>query len=112
MQHATRLSTWLDPSNSNAMTTNTTNVSSLVSDVYSISGPDVFCTTGNYSVPGYTGPITWFTASYATINSSGVATKVTDGPAIIQATIYSPKSLKVKTRLIYLSKGTYEPSFI
>ncbi len=99
--NATRLSTWLDPSNSNAMTTNTTNVSSLVSDVYSISGPDVFCTTGNYSVPGYTGPITWFTASYATINSSGVATKVTDGPAIIQATIYPCSGTQVLTKAVH-----------
>lgn len=49
--NATRLSNWLDPSNSGTMTTNTTNVANLSPATYQIFGPDYFCTTSNpYSV--------------------------------------------------------------
>ncbi len=52
--NSTRLSNWLDPSNSGAMTTNTTNVSQLsipntASAVY-ISGDHNFCNTGTYTL--------------------------------------------------------------
>ena len=42
--NATRLSNWLDPSNSGAITTNTTNVSTFF---YAIVGDNSFCTTSN-----------------------------------------------------------------
>jgi lysyl endopeptidase len=43
--NATRLSNWLDPSGSAAMTTNTTNISQLAPNNLAISGPGEFCTT-------------------------------------------------------------------
>jgi hypothetical protein len=50
--NSTRLSNWLDPSNSGAMTTNTTNVSALIPTTFSISGDNLFCTTSNpYTIP-------------------------------------------------------------
>jgi lysyl endopeptidase len=51
---STQLSYWLDPSNSGAMTTNTTNVSALITyPVMLISGADLFCSgTQTYTVSG------------------------------------------------------------
>lgn len=52
--NATRLSNWLDPAGSNAMTTNTTNVANLQPSGLnlSISGDNNFCNSGSYILNG------------------------------------------------------------
>jgi lysyl endopeptidase len=47
--NATRLSNWLDPTGTGAMTTNTTNISALAGN-FAISGPNSFCTSASYSI--------------------------------------------------------------
>lgn len=51
---STRLSNWLDPSNSGAMTTNTTNINALMpfvnTDSLNIIGPTLICDSSDYSI--------------------------------------------------------------
>lgn len=67
--NATRLSNWLDPSNSNAITTNTTNVSALPNVKFVITGNQQLCTSQTYSV-NTTLPITWTPSSMGYVNFS------------------------------------------
>jgi hypothetical protein len=91
--NATRLSNWLDPGNTGAMTTNTTDVLNLTP---SISGPDNFCTTSsNYSILNLPvgATVTWSVApsGVATINSPNATqttlTRQSDGIIELQAAI-------------------------
>lgn len=89
--NATRLSNWLDPNNSGAITTNTTNIANLtnVSPALTISGSD-FCTSTTYTVnaPAGTTVVCSATSGIVNINSAtGYATKVSDGSALITATV-------------------------
>lgn len=61
--NATRLSNWLDPSNSGAISTNTTNISALFG--YAITGPSEFCSSQNYSIPNFPSgaTVTWSVSS-------------------------------------------------
>ena len=91
--NATRLSNWLDPSGSNAMTTNTILASAL--PVYTITGSGSLCSaTGSYSVNAPVGAtVTWQSSDpgSATITSSGNPATLTrqtpSGSTIITATI-------------------------
>lgn len=68
--NATRLSNWLDPSNSGAMTTNTTNISALIPTSFSISGDASFCTTSNpYAIPNLPAgaTVTWSASPYGIV---------------------------------------------
>lgn len=90
---ATRLSDWLDPSGTGAMTTNTTNVSSLNAITYSISGSAFICAAENYSVTSSM-PVTWSVAPAGIVSlsvSGGVATltKITDGYVTLTASTNS-----------------------
>jgi lysyl endopeptidase len=97
--NSTRLSNWLDPNNSGAMTTNTTNISSLVPfiGVLSISGGDAVCsatsqyTLNNNGIPA-TGNITWVSSNsnIATVTATGnpsTVTKMGNGNVTITATL-------------------------
>lgn len=85
--NATRLSNWLDPSNSGATTTNTANVSTLVSTTtsLSISGDNFICSgnkiyTANNIPSGST--VIWGTSNgYASVSGSGATGTVTMNPA-------------------------------
>lgn len=93
--NATRLSNWLDASNSGAITTNTTNVSNLINakPALSISGNDPLCYSASYTLNGATtGTITWSSSntSIATVTGQGstaTVTKVGDGSVFITATV-------------------------
>lgn len=96
--NATRLSNWLDPTATGAMTTNTTNISTLIPTSFSISGDASFCTTSNlYTIPGLPTGATvtwsWFASPYGSvqINSpnadSTTLTKLMDGTITLTATI-------------------------
>ena len=64
----TRLSNWLDPSNSGAMTTNTTSVANLGNaSNLTISGPNSFCISGQYSI-NTTLPVTWAASPTGYVN--------------------------------------------
>ncbi len=89
--NATRLSNWLDPNNSGAITTNTTNIANLtnVSPALTISGSD-FCTSTTYTVNAPAGTTVVWSATSGIVNinsATGYATKVSDGSALITATI-------------------------
>ncbi len=95
--NTTRLSIWLDPTNSGAITTNTTNISNLIPFEAAglvISGSNVFCTgTSQYTlnVPAGTN-ITWQSSNpnIATVSPTGnpaTVTGIIDGTVTITATI-------------------------
>lgn len=96
--NATRLSNWLDPTNSGAITTNTTNIANLNPPIQSllITGADNFCgSTSTYSlnVPAGTN-ITWQSSNpnIATISPTGnpaTVTRLLDGVVTITATVTS-----------------------
>ncbi|MBN9352352.1 MAG: Ig-like domain-containing protein [Chitinophagaceae bacterium] len=104
--NATRLSSWLDPNNSGAMTTNTTNVSSLVPfiGVLSISGSDAVCSaTSQYTLNNNgisaTGNITWVSSNsnIATVTATGnlaTVTKMGNGNVTITATLNACDGIK------------------
>lgn len=85
--NATRLSNWLDPSNSGTMSTNTTNINALADHSTSynfVNGSDVICSTSDqytYLVNGvaYTGGVTWSSSNtnIATIPPNGNPATVT-----------------------------------
>lgn len=94
--NATRLSNWLDPSNSGAMTTNTTNVSNLIltpGTGLAISGNEEFCNSGVYTLNVPTGvSVTWSISNpyAATLSPSGnqvTITKIYDSKVTLSATI-------------------------
>lgn len=80
--NSTRLSNWLDPTNTGATTTNTTNVSALGGGVvggFSISGPNTLCTSATYSIPnppaGAT--FTWTASPFGVVSLSPGGSQVT-----------------------------------
>jgi hypothetical protein len=83
--NATRLSNWLDPSNSNVMTTNTSNVSNLFPN-FTISGSDLICTNATYQINNLPAgaTVTWSASPAGVVSfSSGIGnttivTKVAD----------------------------------
>lgn len=84
---ATRLSNWLDPSGLGNNTAETIGVSY-------VSGPDVICTTGSFTIsnmPPGTSVTSWSTnnTSLLTINPSGAASRVgsNDGEVVVTATL-------------------------
>lgn len=86
---ATRLSDWLDPSNSGTVVINTDNVSNLTQ---SISGPsDLLCGSTNYSVTNLPAGATvnWSSSNSGiiSISTSGVASITGNGTAIITANV-------------------------
>jgi lysyl endopeptidase len=94
--NATRLSNWLDPSNSGAITTNTTNVSNLITLAsLSISGSPSFCNgTQQYTLSGVPAGtnISWESSNtnVATISPTGnpvTLTKASNGYVTITARI-------------------------
>lgn len=104
--NATGLSSWLDPNNSGALTTNTTNVSSLVPfvGVLSISGSDAVCsatsqyTLNNNGIPA-TGNITWVSSNsnIATVTATGnpaTVTKMGNGNVTLTATLSGCDGIK------------------
>lgn len=82
--NATRLSNWLDPSNTGALTTNTTNISNLRGMTITINGPAAICNSATgYSVTGVpagTG-ITWTSSSPGIASIAGTGTTATLTPA-------------------------------
>ncbi len=115
--NATRLSNWLDPSNSGAMTTNTTNVSGLINPITSltISGASSICTgtTSQYSVNAPSGvTVNWVSSnpSIATVPATGnpvTVTKVSNGNVTLTAT-YSCGTPISASKAVHL--GTYTNS--
>lgn len=93
--NATRLSNWLDPGNTGAVTTNTTNVSNLINAYpsLSISGNLPVCTSASYTLNGVTtGTVTWSSSntSIATVTSPGnpaTVTKRGNGSLFITGTV-------------------------
>jgi lysyl endopeptidase len=92
--NATRLSNWLDPANTGALTTNTMNVSNLIPTQLVISGSNAFCNgTSQYTlnVPAGTN-VSWQSSNsnIATVSSTGnpaTVTRILDGTVTITATI-------------------------
>jgi hypothetical protein len=96
--NATRLSNWLDPNNTGAITTNTTNISALTPATFTISGPNSFCATSTaYTIPGLPAgaTVTWSVspAGIATPNTpnatSTTLTKAANGIVTLTAVITS-----------------------
>jgi lysyl endopeptidase len=96
--NSTRLSNWLDPSGSNALTTNTTssaNLVSLVNNTYYINGPTQLCTSATYTVPNLPAgaTLTWYVEPYNNYVSFSVSsnvltvTRIMDGDIIVEATV-------------------------
>lgn len=89
--NSTRLSNWLDPSNSGVMTTNTTNVSALFQSIgdlgMSIFGPDYLCSSAIYKLHGVPvgSPVTWSVSNpnIATVTPSGYVTATWGGGIFI-----------------------------
>jgi len=92
--NATRLSNWLDPTSTNNMTSNTTNVSNLI---FSINGPSQFCSSGNYTVNNLPSGATvqWYVnqpsggISYSVSGNTLTVTRNWDVDIVIDATVSS-----------------------
>lgn len=82
--NATRLSNWLDPNNSGAQTTNTTNIANLNGPVLTMTGPASICNSATAyavtGVPAGTG-ITWTSSSPGIASIAGTGTTATLTPA-------------------------------
>lgn len=111
----TRLSNWLDPTNSGAATTNTTNIASLVppAGVLSLSGSEGVCsgtsqyTLKNDGIPA-TGNITWVSSNpnIATVtptSNPATVTKMGNGNVIITATLSGCDAIKSISKSIVTS---------
>lgn len=95
--NSTRLSNWLDPSNSGIVTTNTVNVANLVPYSLYLVGDDAICSTSNpYQIPNLpAGAIVSWSVSPSGItlspttpnNATTTLTKNTDGVVTLTATI-------------------------
>ncbi|MBS1949603.1 MAG: T9SS type A sorting domain-containing protein [Bacteroidetes bacterium] len=115
--NSTRLSNWLDPFNSGAMTTNTINIANTVADYRNvgISGPSLVCTTGQYSptnLPAGIG-LTFSSSnpSGLSINSStGAATRVNNfnGQVTVTATVSGGGCVTSVSKMV--SVGNYFPT--
>lgn len=100
--NATRLSNWLDQTGTNAITTNTTNVSNLFAPnaSFSISGDNIFCTTtsNNYFISNLPvgATVQWQVtpSGIVTVNSPNSAqttlTKNSDGVITLSVSITNP----------------------
>jgi lysyl endopeptidase len=117
--NATRLSNWLDPTGTNAVTTNTTNIGNLnkFNSQLSINGDAVVCvTSNNYSIPGLpTGSsVVWSSsanniAAPNTPNANQTTiTKVANGSIILSATINNCQGQIVLTKAVTI--GTPIPT--
>jgi serine protease len=76
-----------------------------------ISGPDLFCTTGSYSLSGTPpGAVTWSgTSGNFSVNSStGVATRYLDGPGYVEASIASGCGSVILKKLVYSGVPYYD----
>jgi hypothetical protein len=71
--NATRLSNWLDPGNTGAMTTNTRGI-------YSITGPSLVCTNGTFTLNNPPGVVTW------SVTPSNLVTPSSDTGAVANIT--------------------------
>lgn len=94
--NATRLSNWLDPNNSGAMTTNTSNITNLAPSRFAITGDNSFCnTSNNYTITNLPqgATVQWQATPQGVviINSptspQTAITKQTDGVITLTATI-------------------------
>lgn len=109
--NSTRLSNWLDPTGTNAVTTNTTNIGSLnkFNSQLAISGDNIVCTiSNNYSITGLPAGSSVFWSSSATnvavantpnANQTTI-TKVANGSIILSATINNCQGQIVLTKAI------------
>ncbi|MDB5013479.1 MAG: hypothetical protein JWQ25_1681, partial [Daejeonella sp.] len=94
---ATRLSNWLDPTGTNAFTTNTTNISNLNSvdpNSYQIVGPSQFCTSQTYSISNLPSgaTVSWYITpepyfSYTQSNNVLTVNRIDDGDVNITASV-------------------------
>lgn len=110
--NTTRLSNWLDPTNTGVLITNTTDVANLISirpADYVISGPAQFCTSGNYSINNLPAGATlqWLVTpiygqqSQSVSNNVLTLTRVTDGSASISAVItFCGNTIQVPARTV------------
>lgn len=122
--NSTRLSNWLDPFNSGATTTNTTNISSLTAPIMGnlvISGDNIFCTTSNsYTISNLpvNTPVMWTVTpqGIVTVNTPNAThttlTKLGNGTITLTANISAcggnisvSKNINVGQPTIY--NGTY-----
>lgn len=113
---STRLNYWLDPSNSGALTTNTTNISALIPVPYtSISGADLFCSgtqtyTLNNAPAGAT--IIWngTPSNLATLTPHGTTVDVTKtgGAALTLTASINFANCYPATKIVHM--GTYGSS--
>lgn len=97
--NSTRLSNWLDPENTGTSTTNTHNVSNLISvqqSSYGISGPTQFCISANYTflnLPSSGASLQWYVnqptgmISYSVSNNVLTVNRNWDGDIVIDATL-------------------------
>jgi lysyl endopeptidase len=124
--NSTRLSNWLDPNGSGAVTINTTSVNNLISldpNSYPISGSDAICTSAAYSVANVpSGATVQWQASPAwmvTLNPNGSQVNVTknyNGTFNLSATIttcagatITPTKNSITSGLTF--EGTYSTSY-
>jgi hypothetical protein len=108
-----RLKDWLDPNNSGAMTTNTTNASALYSPMFlQISGADLFC-SGTQTYTLYGAPIGaqifWDAtpSGYATLTPNGTSVNVTmlyTGAITLKASVFA-NNCNPATKVVHM--GTY-----
>jgi lysyl endopeptidase len=78
--NATRLSNWLDPNNSGALTTNTTNVANLFSTNPTINGDDAICSgSKNYTLFGAPAgtSVSWSISNSSTATLTGGGNQIT-----------------------------------
>ena len=76
-----------------------------------ISGPDLFCTTGSYSLSGTPpGAVTWSNSSgnFSINSSTGVATRYLDGPGYVEASIASGCGSVILKKLVYSGVPYYD----
>lgn len=115
---ATRLSDWLDPSNSGAMTTNTTNVANLFAQgsslSLSISGDNQICTgTSTYTLNGVPAGmnIAWSisnsNASLSTNGNQATLTKINNGDVTLTATVGAGCGFQNNIAAKTIKLGTY-----
>lgn len=117
--NATRLSNWLDPNNSGAMTTNTTNRNALLAPLgpLSISGGNTVCgATGTFTLNGAPAGanIQWTSSntSIATVSGTGATATVTRvGNGVITLSAQVVGHCAPNTASISLTVGTYDLNY-
>lgn len=98
---STRLSNWLDPSNSGAMTTNTTNINALLPfvniDSLNVVGPALICDSSEYSISNLP---TGATVAWSIPGSAGSVLQLAQNtPSLNQLRIMNQKWYNVTTTL-------------